>query len=63
MQQNHFGIFHCEQHTCDVVADLAAHFPDRPSQVIDQWLAYGLFVLDIGNVLTYGLPIRFVQSL
>ncbi|MFO0105689.1 MAG: hypothetical protein ACK52H_00150, partial [Burkholderiales bacterium] len=39
------------------VADLAAHFPDRPSQVIDSWFAYGPFVLDIGNVFADGLAI------
>jgi hypothetical protein len=31
--------------------------------MIDPWFADGPFVLDIGNVFTYGLAICFVQSL
>jgi hypothetical protein len=63
MQQNHLGSLHGEQHACDAVADFAAHFSDRPPQMIDPWFADGPFVLDISNVFTYGLAICFVQSL
>ena len=60
MQQNHFGLFNSKKHACDAVADFAAHLPDWPSQMIDSWFAYGPFVLDIGDVFTYGLAICFV---
>jgi hypothetical protein len=59
MQQNYFGLLHSKKHACDAVADLAAHFPDRPPQMIDPWFAYRPFLLDIGNVFTNGQAICF----
>ena len=62
MQQDHFRLFYGEQDACNAVSDGAAHFPNRPTQMVSPGFANRLFVLNIGNVFANAFPLLSIND-